>query len=67
MYLLRIHASFFVGGGGVGVVINKNVFLNFVLSLCNEISISTFDLLFAILVPPQSENASYSPVLMQTS
>ena len=34
----------------------------FVLSLCNKISTSTFDLRFALLVPPQSENASYAPV-----
>ena len=34
----------------------------FVLSLCNQISTSTFDLRFALLVPPQSENASYAPV-----
>ena len=34
---------------------------NFVLSLCNLISTSTFDLRFALLVPPQSENASYAP------
>ena len=33
----------------------------FVLSLCNQISTSTFDLRFALLVPPQSENASYAP------
>ena len=35
---------------------------NFVFSLCNQFSASTFDLLFAFLVPPQSENASYAPV-----
>ena len=40
------------GGGGV---------TDFVLSLCNRISTSTFDLRFAFLVPPQSENASYAP------
>ena len=34
---------------------------NFVLSLCNQISTSTFDLRVALLVPPQSENASYAP------
>ena len=36
-------------------------FFKFVLSLCNKISTSTFDLRFALLVPPQSENASYAP------
>ena len=39
------------GGGGWTLI----------LSLCNQISFSTFDLRFALLVPPQSENASYTP------
>ena len=50
------------GGGGVGV--KCNAFFNFILSLCNEISTSTFDLRFALLVPPQSEIASYAPVTL---
>ena len=37
----------------------------FVLSLCNQFSTSTFDLRFAFLVPPQSENASYAPVYLR--
>ena len=44
------------GGGGQLEYIFK-----FVLSLCNQISTSTFDLRFALLVHPQSENASYAP------
>ena len=44
-------------GGGLSVLIYQQ----FVLSLCDQISTSTFDLQFAILVPPQSENASYAP------
>ena len=39
---------------------------NFVLSLCNQFSTSTFDLRFAFLVPPQSENASYAPAINPT-
>ena len=45
-------------GGGVKV----NVIFNFVFSLCNKILTSIFDLRLAVLVPPQSENASYAPV-----
>ena len=46
------------GGGGGGQLW---YIFKFVLSLCNQISFSTFDLRFALLVPPQSENASYAP------
>ena len=49
-----ICTTFLLARKGGGAVI--------VLSLCNRISTSTFDLLFALLVPPQSENASYAPV-----
>ena len=48
-----------VGGGWLGV--KCNACLKYVLSLCNEISTSTFDLRLALLVPPQSEIASYAP------
>ena len=56
MFLQNIHPKHifrFSEGGGYSVKL--------VLSLCNQISTSTFDLWFALLVPPQSENASYAP------
>ena len=31
-----------------------------VLSFCNQMSNSFFDMWFAVMVPPQSENASYA-------
>ena len=52
-------SNFLAGGwGGGGETL---IYFKFVLSLCNQISTSTFDLRFALLVPPQSENASYAP------
>ena len=52
---------FFLSRGGLGLSVL--IYQQLVLSLCNQISTSTFDLQFAILVPPQSENASYAPGL----
>ena len=59
-FLQKICQSIYIvlagkGGGGNFII------FKFVLSLCNQISTSTFDLRFALLVPPQSENASYAP------
>ena len=56
-YMPKAHFSFKQGGGG-----STLIYLKFVLSLCNQISTSTFDLRLTLLVPPQSENASYAPV-----
>ena len=58
----KIYAQsiFFVLAGGGD---NFDITSEFVLSLCNQISTSTFDLRFALMVPPQSEIASYAPVM----
>ena len=43
---------FFLGGGGGSKEVKCNACFKYVLSLCNEISTSTFDLRLALLVPP---------------
>ena len=64
-YKIYAQSTFFVlaGGGGGGGGFQLKYIFKFVLSLCNQISTPTFDLRFALLVPPQSENASYAPAL----
>ena len=57
--MTKAHFFFILLGGGGGSTLIY--IFKFVLSLCNQNSISTFDLRFALLVPPQSENASYAP------